>query len=103
MQTLQGYQPRPKRRGVARVIENLAKVPRRTATSLVRIWNADFELERQARRAIPRWFEPHRIRALDSIAGMSAAHECRLLAYLAARAPLGGAIVEIGAWKGKST
>jgi SAM-dependent methyltransferase/predicted O-methyltransferase YrrM len=103
MQTPTMSQRRKKRHGVARVVENLARFPRRTATSLVRLWSADFELERRANWAVRRWFTYDRIAQLDAIAGMSAAHECRLLAYLAAQAPAAGAIVEIGAWKGKST
>jgi predicted O-methyltransferase YrrM/SAM-dependent methyltransferase len=103
MHTPTGRNCRVKRRGLARVVENLARIPRRTAKSLVRLCSAEFELERQARRAVRRWFARDRIAQLDAIPGMSAAHECRLLAYLATQAPAGGAIVEIGAWKGKST
>ena len=41
--------------------------------------------------------------ALAAVPGTTSQRECRLLFYLAATAPGGGQIVEIGAFKGKST
>ena len=102
MSTISSNLQRKKRQGVARVMENLARIPRRTATSLGRMWSAISSWS--ARPIAPHVFgSADRTIELDAIPGMSATHECRLLAYLAAQAPAGGAIVEIGAWKGRST
>ena len=94
---------RSRPQGLARVLTNLTRFPQRTATTLSRLFDPNFRLERQANSAVRRWFTPQRRKQLENIPGMSATHECRLLAYLAAEAPAGGDIVEIGAWKGKTT
>lgn len=50
-----------------------------------------------------RTLAPERIRLLATIPGNASARECRLLFALAAQAQGAGQIVEIGAFKGKST
>jgi hypothetical protein len=87
----------------ARLVRNLARLPSRTVRTLQRRLDPVYQLERQADREIPRRFGRERMQLLEAIPGTSSARECRLLAYLAMQSPPGGALVEIGAFKGKST
>lgn len=86
-----------------RVLQNVARLPSRTAHSVRRLLTPDYRLERTANRAVQGWLSTDRRRELESIEGMSSHRECRLLAHLATQTPPGGVIVEIGAWLGKST
>lgn len=85
-----------------RVLKSIAKFPQRTGRSVARLLNPDYRLERTAERAVDGFLDRATQRRLDALPGMSSDHECRLLCYLANVAPADGAIVEIGAWKGKS-
>ncbi|HEX4147351.1 MAG TPA: class I SAM-dependent methyltransferase [Pirellulales bacterium] len=85
------------------MLENLGRLPLLTASGLTRWFSPGFRLERQAKAEVRRWLSRERWSQLCSIPGMSATQECLLLAFLAAKSPSGGAIVEIGAWQGKST
>lgn len=87
---------------LGRVMQSIAKFPQRTGRSLARLLNPDYRLERTAERAVDRFLDREARGRFDGLPGMSSAHECRLLCYLASIAPAGGEIVEIGAWKGKS-
>ncbi len=96
-------QPTTRLSTFSRLVRNLTMIPRRTASSVARRFDADFQFERLADRDVRRWLSRDRRRQLEDIPGWSSARECRLLAYLATQAPEGGDIVEIGAWKGKTT
>jgi len=69
---------------------------------MLRLFDPSYSLERQA-RSVRKWFTRDQLARLERIPGMCSHRECRLLAYLIGQAPLGGAIVEIGAWKGRVT
>lgn len=86
-----------------RLGRNIIRLPARVARDVSRWADPNFRLEREADRIVNRWLSASQRKALESIVGTSANHECRLLAYLANVAPVGGIILEIGAWKGKST
>jgi predicted O-methyltransferase YrrM len=60
-------------------------------------------LQREADRVVPRLFSPERLAALQAVPGFSSRRELHLLAYLATQAPTGGCLLEIGAYKGRST
>lgn len=86
-----------------RIWHNLSRLPLRTLASARRLLSPAYKLERAADRVVPRTFAAERLRGLEKIPGTSSARECRLLAYLVLQSPASGAIVEIGAFKGKST
>lgn len=86
-----------------RIVQNVLRLPLRSVRSLARRFKAEYRLERDARRHV-RSLIPGDVREqLLQVPGMSSERECELLGYLANTAPADGAIVEIGAWKGKST
>lgn len=85
-----------------RIMRNVLRFPRRTAESLSRLWNPVYRLERRARRDMAHRLSVSRRQELKTLKGTSSVKECSLLAYLAKQAPAGGAIVEIGTWKGKT-
>jgi len=86
-----------------RIFRSITRLPTRTVRSLKRRFDPVYRLQRQADRAILRQLTPRRRAELEAIGGTSSARECRLLAYLAGQTPPVGCIVEIGAFKGKST
>jgi predicted O-methyltransferase YrrM len=86
-----------------RLMRNLIRLPRRALDGLARRRDPAYRLQRDADRMVRRWIVPARLRELESIPGNTSARKCRLLAHLATQAPQGGCIVEIGAFKGKST
>jgi predicted O-methyltransferase YrrM len=87
----------------SRWLANLTKFPVRTQRSLLRLLNGDYSWEKRIDAALDGWLDRQRYDELNQIEGTSSLRECRLLASLAAQAPPGGCILEIGAWKGKST
>ena len=88
---------------LARLTDNLLKFPARTLRSARRRLNPVYRFERRARREIPRRFGSQRVKELDAVPGTSSRGECQLLALLALQSPPGGVVLEIGAFKGKST
>jgi hypothetical protein len=86
-----------------RWLANLTKIPQRTQRSLRRLINGDYSWEKKVDAALDIWLSPQRSEELNRIEGTSNIRECRLLAALTAQAPAGGCVLEIGAWKGKST
>jgi MMP 1-O-methyltransferase len=86
-----------------RLVRNAALLPRRTWASLHRRFASDYALERRAKAAVAGWFAPDYLERLDAVPGMCSSRTGRVLALLAAEAPAGGDIVEIGAWKGRIT
>lgn len=86
-----------------RILNNLIRLPLRTWRGLWRWSNPAYRLQMQADRLVPTWFTPEYLRRLQAIPGFTSKRELNLLAYLAAIAPSGGSIVEIGAYKGRST
>ena len=90
-------------RNSGRLLWNLWRSPSRACRALARWLDAAYKLQRCADRQVPRWFSSQAQAALATIPGYSSAREVRLLAYLAAQAPAGGCVVEIGAYKGRST
>ena len=90
------------RRTLRRIGYNIVRFPIRSANSIRRRLDPNYELERQAKSF------PYRLRAqtfsqLQTIPGRCGERECRLLAHLVTLAPNGGEIVEIGAFKGRVT
>ncbi|MGP0075522.1 MAG: class I SAM-dependent methyltransferase [Bryobacteraceae bacterium] len=92
----------PNTRSVARIAQNIARLPIRTARSIARRFDSNYALERQA-KALSERISAQRLAQLQAIPGMCAERECRLVAHLAIMAPSGGEIVEIGAFKGRVT
>jgi len=88
---------------MSRLLHNLAKLPQRTMRSLRKRTSAVYRLQRAADRFARAKLSPQRLGDLSAIDGTTSDHECRLLFYLACRAAGDGRIVEIGAFKGKST
>ncbi len=86
-----------------RVWRNATRLPVRTWRSFTQLWDPGYQLEREARGNVARRVSKQQARALESIVGTSSVKECYLLAHLAMQAPAGGEIVEIGAWKGRTT
>ncbi|MGE0609622.1 MAG: class I SAM-dependent methyltransferase [Pirellulales bacterium] len=93
----------PQRLLMQRAWRNVARLPQRTARSFARLWDRGYRLERRAQRELTNRLPRTRLRALRAIIGTSSDKECCLLAHLAMQAPAGGEIVEIGAWKGRTT
>src|SRR5688572_19415074 len=88
--------------GLRRIIRNTTRLPGRTLETLRRRFDPRYDLERQAKTVL-QWFDAEHLARLESIPGMCDVRECRLMALLASLAPTGGAIMEIGAWKGRMT
>jgi predicted O-methyltransferase YrrM len=85
------------------IARDVLRFPRRTWRSLCRHMRPVYRHQRAADRfALQHLSAPLRQR-LEAVPGNSSARECRLLFYLAATAPGDGCLVEIGAFKGKST
>jgi predicted O-methyltransferase YrrM len=86
-----------------RILNNLIRLPARTWRGLWRWTDPAYRLQTQADRLVPTWFKPEHLAALHAIPGFTSKRELNLLTYLAAISPAGGSIVEIGAYKGRST
>jgi len=93
----------PRRRGLRRLLTDLGRLPLATAASLYRWFDPGFWLEREARNVVLGWLSQPRCRQLEKIAGRLSARQCVLLAYLAAKAPVGGDVVHVGAWESQTT
>jgi predicted O-methyltransferase YrrM len=87
----------------SRWLANLTKLPQRTQRSLRQLINGGYSWEKKLNALVDAWLSPQRSEELNLVEGTSSLRECRVLAALAAQAPAGGCILEIGAWKGKST
>ena len=97
------YDSRRVKHPLWRVAQNIVRFPQRTARSIARLFTPDYRLERQALAYVAQHIPVERRERLSTVPGMSSERECALLAFLAHTVPAGGCIVEIGAWKGKST
>src|SRR5260370_307004 len=86
-----------------RLLRNLARLPVRALEGVSRLISPVHRLQREADRLVPRLFGPERLAALLAVPGFSSQRELHLLAYLATKAPAGGCLLEIGAYKGRST
>jgi predicted O-methyltransferase YrrM len=86
-----------------RLLRNLLRLPARTWTSLSRLGSPAVRLQRRATRSVMGWLDAVRRDALLEVPGFSSERELHLLAYLVRQAPVTGSIVEIGAYKGRST
>ncbi|MCI0637459.1 MAG: class I SAM-dependent methyltransferase [Gemmataceae bacterium] len=105
-----------------RLLRNLLRLPARTFSGLRQFSNPVHRLQRRAERCVATWFAPDLRKKLENINGFSSAREVQLLAYFASLAPVAvdpltsdpsrlqerratrlGCIVEIGAFKGRST
>jgi predicted O-methyltransferase YrrM len=89
-------------RSARRIAQNIARLPIRTACSIARRFDSNYDLERQA-KALPERIGAQRLAQLRAIPGCCSERECRLVAHLVTMAPSGGEIVEIGAFKGRVT
>ena len=86
-----------------RILRNLVRLPVRTCKSLWQWRSPAYRLQRQADRDVAGWIDPQRRAAMNTVPGFSSEHELHLLAHLVRHAPPTGCIVEIGAYKGRST
>lgn len=86
-----------------RLLTNLLRLPARTCNSLWQWRSPAYRLLRQASRSVAIWIDASRRDALLEVPGFSSERELHLLAYLVDQAPRDGCIVEIGAYKGRST
>ena len=86
-----------------RVIHNLVQLPQRSFKSLARRLQSAYKIQRQADRYVRDQMDSTLYEALCSIPGNTSARKCRLLFYLACTTPADGVILEVGAFKGKST
>lgn len=86
-----------------KILENIFRLPRRTWLSLCRNFQPVYRHQRAANRFVRQRIDAPLIRRLEAVPGNSSARECRLLCYLATTTPADGCLVEIGAFKGKST
>jgi predicted O-methyltransferase YrrM len=84
-------------------LKNALVFPKRLARGLLRFMDPAYTLQRQANREIPRLLGEACFAQLQTVPGTSSAREGKLLAYLAWKAPQQGCLVEIGAFKGKTT
>jgi hypothetical protein len=84
-------------------MKNALALPKRLARGLFRFTNSAYAIQRRANREIPALLGEACLARLQTIPGTSSAREGRLLAYLAWNAPRQGCVVEIGAFKGKTT
>jgi predicted O-methyltransferase YrrM len=86
-----------------RALRNVSRIPHRTFKSVQRRLDPIYRLEREACAEVPRRFGQKRCDEFESVPGTSSSREGMLLAHLAMQSPAGGLIVEIGAFKGKTT
>jgi predicted O-methyltransferase YrrM len=86
-----------------RALRNATRLPTRTLRTVRRRFDPVYRLEREAVREAPIRFGPERCAELASIPGTSSTREGMLLAHLARQSPARGVIVEIGAFKGRTT
>jgi predicted O-methyltransferase YrrM len=86
-----------------RALRNAARCPARTLRTVRRRFDPVYRLEREAVRQVPRRFGQQRCLDVASIPGTSSTREGMLLAHLAMQSPAKGVIVEIGAFKGRTT
>jgi predicted O-methyltransferase YrrM len=92
---------RSKRRWLARAGTNVLRFPQRTVRSAIRLFDAGYRLEREARRELQGWLSAEQRAELSAIEGMSAPQTCELLAWMVTQSPEGCDVVEVGAWRGK--
>jgi predicted O-methyltransferase YrrM len=85
---------------IRRLVRNSVRLPERTAISLRHWFDPNYDLDREAKSRMG-WLLRDRLEKLQSIPGMCTFPKCRVLSLLALKAPPGGVIVEIGAWKGR--
>ena len=86
-----------------RLLRNLGAPSGPCAAGVSGLVSPAHRLQREADRRVPALFTPERLDELLGIPGFSSPRELHLLAYLATRAPGGGCLLEIGAYKGRST
>lgn len=86
-----------------RFTKNFIRAPQRILRSLGRLFGGTYQWEKRAERELSSWLTAERSAELDALEGTSNLKECQLLAWLSSVAPAGGCVVEIGAWKGRST
>ncbi len=91
-----------KPRSAGRIAQNITRFPIRTARSIARRFDPNYDLERDA-KTLPARISAQRLAQLQAVPGKCDERECRLVAHLATIAPSGGEIVEIGAFKGRVT
>lgn len=85
------------------VLHNIVLLPKRSLNSLVRRLQPVYKIQREADRYAQRGLDPQLYQRLCDIPANTSDRKCRLLFYLASTTQADGCIVEIGAFKGKST
>lgn len=86
-----------------RWLRNIVLLPPRIHKSLRHRLRKVYGLQWRANRLVRKELSAESRTALSAVPGTTSDRDCRLLYYLARISPLGTALVEIGAFKGKST
>ncbi len=86
-----------------RAARNLVKLPIRSVDSLARRLQPGFKIQLAADRFAHQRIDPTQYQQLCAIPANTSDRKCRLLFYLAMTTQAPGILVEIGAFKGKST
>lgn len=95
--------PPPRLPMLQRTMYNLVKLPGRSIESLARRLHPAFKIQQAADRFVHEQMEDGLYQRLCAIPANTSDRKCRLLFYLAMTAKADGCLVEIGAFKGKST
>lgn len=88
---------------MSRLLTNILRLPARTLASLQRRRTPGYRIERDSRRFADEKLDAALLARLLAVPGYTHKRECMILFYLAMQSPSGGEIVEIGAFKGRST
>ena len=88
---------------MTRLWRNVIRLPVRTAASLRRRCQPVYRIQRRADRYVRAHLSAPLIRRLGDVPGHTSDRQCRVIFYLAMTTPADGVLVEIGAYKGRST
>lgn len=86
-----------------RIWRNAIRLPHRTARSLWRCAQPVYRLQRRANRYVRLQIAAETVDRLAAVPGHTSDRQCRLLLYMAMNTLADGVLVEIGAFKGRST
>lgn len=86
-----------------RFVRNALRLPLRTIASIQRRMQPSYAIQQKAEGYAKKHVDAELQRQLNEVPGNSSDRQGRLLFYLAATTPAQGCLLEIGAFKGKST